>query len=116
MNVVTTMTKRLVVLLSLAIGMTVAAAAADLHTYRAQGVIGEKPDGYVALVAPNAPPDAQAVVQQVNAARRAEYAKIAQQTGTTVEAVGAITARKQIQSLPSGSFFMDGSGRWVRKP
>jgi len=50
-----------------------ARAGAPLDTYRADGVIAERFDGYVEIRASDAPGEARALVADVNARRRALY-------------------------------------------
>ena len=91
------------------------AAAADLGSAKADGWIGEKPDGYIGLVRNDAPADVQALVRDVNAKRRSEYQRIAGRQGaplSEVEKVGGMTA---IEKTRPGHYIMDTSGRWRRK-
>ena len=97
---------------TLAVGAT-PAHALDLDQARAQGLIGERADGYAGVVTPSA--EANALVADVNARRRAAYADIAAKNGTSPEAVGSVTAERLIARLPKGAFVQDASGRWVRK-
>lgn len=91
------------------------AYAATLQSAKDAGWIGEKPDGYLGLVRDEAPADVKALVDDVNAKRRAHYAKIAKQQGVPaaeVEKVGGATA---IEKTSPGHFVMDQQGRWRRK-
>lgn len=91
------------------------AFAATLQSAKDAGWIGEKPDGYLGLVRDEAPADVKALVDDVNAKRRAHYGKIAKQQGVPaaeVEKVGGATA---IEKTRSGHFVMDQQGRWRRK-
>jgi uncharacterized protein YdbL (DUF1318 family) len=95
--------------------LSVNVLAADLGSAKAQGLIGERPDGYLGLVVSNAPADVRALVNDVNAKRRARYQQIAQQTNaplSEVEKVGGATA---IERTERGHFVMDSSGRWIKK-
>lgn len=91
------------------------AMAADLGSAKAQGLIGEKPDGYLGLVVSNAPSDVRALVNDVNNKRRARYQQIARKQNaplSEVEKVGGMTA---IDKTRSGHYVMDSMGRWVKK-
>ncbi len=104
------------VLLGLASALAAGASPAhalDLDQARAQGLIGEQVDGFAGVVTPS--PEANALVADVNARRRAAYADIAAKNATTPEAVAAVTAERLIARLPKGAFVKDASGRWVRK-
>ena len=90
------------------------AAALDLDAAKAQGLVGERTDGYVAAVAPTPSADVQALVADVNAKRKTTYAGIAQQNGTDVDKVAALAAQKMLAKAPAGSWIFD-SGRWYQK-
>ncbi|KAA9132648.1 DUF1318 domain-containing protein [Marinihelvus fidelis] len=89
--------------------------AMDLGQAKSEGLVGEKPDGYLGLVDSGASSDVRALVQDVNAKRRANYQRIAKQQGAPlaeVEKVGGMTA---IDKTQRGHYVMDASGRWVKK-
>jgi uncharacterized protein YdbL (DUF1318 family) len=104
-------------LLAFAVLMSAAtgAWAAPLDDAKAAGLVGERPDGYVAAVSPSPTPDIAALVDQINRKRRAAYQDIAAKTGTPIEQVGALTAEKIAAQAAPGEYFMDASGQWVRK-
>src|SRR5262245_35002705 len=90
-------------------------SAAPLDDAKAAGLIGERPDGFVAAVQPNPPPDIAAIVQQVNAKRRAAYEQIAAEENVSADQVGALAAEKIKRQAPSGEFFMSSDGTWAPK-
>ena len=92
---------------------TIALAQDGLAGAKAQGLIGERPDGLVALVA-SGTPELQAMVARVNAQRvgisrdRVRHRRAARsRTGAGRPAI--------IERLPQGQYFMDASGRWRQK-
>ncbi|MBN8530876.1 MAG: YdbL family protein [Alphaproteobacteria bacterium] len=89
------------------------ALALDLQTARNQGIIGEKTDGYVAVVTPSA--DAQKLAAEVNARRKEEYARISKANGQPVEVVAKVAAESIISKLPAGSLYQDASGAWKKR-
>ena len=91
------------------------ARALTLDEARARGLVGERPDGYVAPVVPDPPPEVRELVERVNAERRRVYEELAAKEGVPVEAVAALTAKKIIRRLPPGAYWMDEQGRWHRK-
>jgi hypothetical protein len=100
--------------------VVLAAAATDawsasLESAKSAGLVGERPDGYIAAVQPNPPPDIAALVQQINAKRRVEYEKIAAREKVPVEQVGALTAEKIKAQAPRGHYFMTTGGSWMQK-
>ena len=110
--------------LLIALSLLVAAgtfAAAPAHAEalddaRAAGQVGERPDGYVALVDANAPASVKSLVDSINRQRRDAYQKIANEKGVPIEQIGALTAEKIIrEKLSPGMFYMDAGGAWKQK-
>jgi uncharacterized protein YdbL (DUF1318 family) len=100
-----------------AVMLPIAAAHADpLDDARAAGVLGERPDGYVDVVSPNATPDIVSLKDQINAQRRKVYEQLAGEKGVPVEEVGALAAEKTIsQKLKPGMYYLNSAGQWVQK-
>lgn len=103
------MTWRVIPMVAVAMVAT-QALALDLHEARAQGMIGEKADGYVAALKPSS--EVNALVSTVNAKRRAEYARISTQNGQPVEVVSKLAAPQIRQGLEAGAKYQDESGSW----
>src|SRR5215813_2940477 len=99
--------------LLLAIGARV--FAAPLDDARAAGLVGERPDGYLAAVQPNPPPDIAALVKEINAKRRAAYEDIAKKQNVPVDEVGALTAEKIKAKARAGEYFLNADGTWTQK-
>ena len=108
---------RLLTALALALALLGAAPAQaiTLDEAKARGYVGERYDGYLALVDPGAPAEVRALVDEVNAKRRARYAEIAQKRGVPVEAVGKLTAEKVINQAAPGTFVMTPKGAWQQR-
>jgi uncharacterized protein YdbL (DUF1318 family) len=92
-----------------------AALAGPLDKPKQDGLIGERPDGYVGFVADTVPADLKKLVDKTNEERKAEYQKVAKQNGTSLEAVEAIFGQKLIARQPSGTYVMTADGKWVKK-
>ena len=90
-------------------------AGAKLDAYRADGVIAERYDGYVEIRASSAPGDARALVADVNAKRRALYTQRAGESNVPVAEVGKVFANKIAGSAPSGTYFRQPGGGYVRR-
>jgi uncharacterized protein YdbL (DUF1318 family) len=71
------------------------AFALELQEARSQGLLREKPDGYVAVV--KSSPEVEALAKEVNAKRLAEYQKISKENGQPVDIVAKLAAQ-QIQA------------------
>lgn len=104
-------------LLALCLALPVAAmslneAMSALGQAKASGQLGEKPDGYLGVVKPGG--QAEAIAQQINQARRAEYERVAQKNGISVSDVEAIAGKKAIDKTPAGQYIQL-NGRWVAK-
>ncbi len=91
------------------------AADLDLDAAKSQGLVGERTDGYVGTVSEPASGPVQAVVDAVNAKRRAVYEEIARKNGTTAEAVAMLAGVKLIERAAVGEWVTNADGTWRRK-
>ncbi len=91
-----------------------AAYADALNDAKAKGYVGERPDGYLGVVSPNAPADAKALVDSINAKRKQRYAKIAAQDGIDTAAVAVLAGTKLRERAQPGHYVMTGSGSWTQ--
>ena len=91
------------------------AAAQSLDQAKAAGEVGERIDGYVGVVDANAPADIRALVDEVNAERKAKYAEIAKERGASVQAVAQIAGQKLIERTAKGGYVMGADGQWRQK-
>lgn len=98
----------------LMIAVAAPAFADPLDDARAAGQIGERPDGLVAAVNPNAPANIKSLVQATNAKRMEKYQQIANEKGVPPAQVGALAGEKIIANLKPGWYYMDASGNWVQ--
>ena len=89
-------------------------AAADLGQAKAAGQLGELMNGYLGLVDPNAPADVKAMMDSINAQRRAAYQSIAAKNGVPVDEVAKMTAQKVIGQAAPGHYVQTPSG-WRRR-
>jgi len=102
--------------LFLALGLLSAPASAiSLDEAKAQGLVGERIDGFVGLVVDNPSADVRALVDQVNAQRRQKYEEVANQRGVPFDAVAKIAGEKQIERTPPGQYIAGPDGRWRQK-
>jgi uncharacterized protein YdbL (DUF1318 family) len=92
------------------------ALAATLEEAKAAGQIGEKQDGYIGLVQSSVPADVAALVESVNAQRRARYEQIATSNGIPVAEVAKLAFERAFEATRSGHFVESAPGQWVRKP
>ncbi len=101
-----------------ALGLLLAAPAlaVTLQEAKDQGLVGERRDGYVGLVAGGgADAGVRALVSEVNAERRARYEQIARDNGIPVEQVAALAWERAVRATRPGHYYQNDGGRWVRK-
>jgi uncharacterized protein YdbL (DUF1318 family) len=103
----------LTVLTLAALLLATPAFALDLHGARAQGLVGEKADGYVTAQQPSA--EVNALVDDVNARRKAEYARISKENGQPLDVVGRVAAESIVGKLESGASYQGADGSWKKK-
>jgi uncharacterized protein YdbL (DUF1318 family) len=89
------------------------AAALDLGQAKSQGLVGERPDGYVGAVSSTPSAEVKALVAEVNAKRKSVYTDIARKRGTSVEAVAALAGQDLIAKAKPGEYVLKGS--WTKK-
>ncbi len=91
------------------------ALAGSLDRPKQEGLIGERPDGYVGFVVDVVPAEVKKLVDRINQERRVEYQGVADETGTSLEAVEALFGEKLIARQPPGTYVMTADGTWISK-
>lgn len=90
-------------------------AAVTLDDARAEGLVGERPDGLVGAVSANAATEVAAMIAEINAARLDSYRRLSSKDGAPVEAVQAIAGEKLMaKARENGWYVMGVNGRWSR--
>ena len=87
--------------------------ALSLDEAKANGLVGEKSNGYLGAVHP-ATAEIQALIDDVNQKRRQAYEDIAKRNGTNVRAVETLAGEKAVQNTKPGNF-VEGPGGWIKK-
>jgi uncharacterized protein YdbL (DUF1318 family) len=87
-----------------------------LDEAKQQGLLGERPDGYLGLAKPAASPDVVSLMKDINNKRRDVYKGIAEKNGTALSAVEALAGKKSIEKTTSGQLIMQPDGTWTPKP
>lgn len=100
----------------LALSLAPPARADRLGELKASGQIGERADGYLGVVAPEASDEIRRFVDSINEKRAVEYQAIAKKRGTTAAVVSALAGEKLVEREPPGHYVMDAEGNWARKP
>jgi len=93
--------------------MTLQQAMSNLGDAKAQGVVGEKPDGYLGVV--NNSNDAAEIVKLINEARQAQYQRLAKDNNIAIADVQAMAGQKAIEKTPSGQYIQVNQ-KWAKKP
>lgn len=107
------MTRLFIMTLAIVAMVTGAAFAMDLNSARRAGLIGEKLDGYAAVV--KAQTGVADLVNDVNNRRKAEYERISKQNGQPVNVVSKLAAEQIINGLPKGTLYQGPDGSWRTK-
>jgi uncharacterized protein len=94
--------------------VAVGAMAADLDQAKRDGLVGERADGFLGLVTSSAPADVVQLVKEVNAKRKAEYERIAEKNGLSLEQVEALAGKKTIEKTRTGDWIFINGG-WQKK-
>ncbi len=89
------------------------AFALSLDEAKANGLVGEKANGYLGAVNP-ANAEAQALIEDVNQKRRQAYEDIAKRNSTNIRAVETLAGEKAIQNTKPGNF-VEGPGGWMQE-
>jgi len=87
--------------------------ALTLDEAKAKGLVGERANGYLGLVAAGSG-EAQALMNEVNQKRRQAYEEIARRNGTNISAVETLAGEKAVQNTKPGNY-VEGPGGWVKK-
>ncbi len=90
-----------------------AVLALDLDAAKAQGLVGEQPNGYLGVV--KATPEAVELVADINDRRRDAYQRIARENGITLDQVSNLAGQKAIERAGSGTYVRTPDGQWVTK-
>lgn len=104
------------VLAAIFLGLALQAAwAMDIGTAKSQGLVGESNNGYLAAVKTPVSAEVQALIDDVNAKRRAEFTSTAAKTGATLEQVRVRFYQLAVERTAPGNYYQDAEGNWQRK-
>jgi hypothetical protein len=90
-----------------------AAQGLDLDRARAEGLVGERPDGY--LAARVSRPGVESLVDRINAERRQRYSQVAASNNVPLSAVERQAGQALIRRLEPGQYYMTSEGQWVQR-
>ncbi|MEM9102506.1 MAG: YdbL family protein [Pseudomonadota bacterium] len=86
--------------------------ALSLDQAKSQGLVGEKPDGYLGAV--KTTPDVKRLISDINGKRKSAYQKIAKQKNVSLKEVEKLGGQKAINKTAKGNFIWRG-GKWIKK-
>jgi hypothetical protein len=89
-------------------------AMSNLGAAKAQGLVGEQPDGYLGVVTKSGN-DTDEIVKFINEARRAQYQRLAKDNSIALPDVEAIAGQKAMEKTQSGQFIQVNK-KWMKKP
>ena len=87
--------------------------ALDLHQAKQQGLIGEQLNGLVGVVRGSG--EVNAIANDINRKRLANYQDIARRTGTSLTVVQSRAGQLNIERTASGHYIQLADGSWQRK-
>ena len=87
----------------------------ELDSAKDSGLVGERMDGYLGIVAKNPPADIKSLVQDINAKRKRAYEEIATEQGQPLHVVEKLMVEKLVKRAAPGHYIMTEDGRWVKK-
>ena len=98
--------------LALSLMISLPALALELGDAKSQGLVGETNAGYLAAVKPSG--EVNKLVESINKQRKAQYQKIAEKNGISLEAVEVRAGKKAIEKTEPGEYVNTGGG-WQKK-
>ena len=92
--------------------VVVSAFALDLSSAKSLGLVGETESGYLAKVSGDG--EVTALVNEINAKRKAQYQNIARENGISLSNVELLAGKKAIEKTPAGQY-VQVAGSWLKK-
>lgn len=85
--------------------------AIDLDTAKADGLVGERADGYLAAVGDSPSAEVRALIDDINGKRKEQYRRIAAKNEIPLADVEALAGKKTIEKTESGGWVLVESWR-----
>jgi len=89
--------------------------ALSLGDAKSKGLVGERPNGYLAAVTGQSSAEVDALIQSVNQQRKQRYQGIAKKNNTTLTAVEILAGKTAIKKTSPGNYIQLPSGQWTKK-
>ncbi|MCZ9277689.1 YdbL family protein [Escherichia albertii] len=87
--------------------------ALTLDEARTQGRVGETLSGYLGVLKTDA--ETQALVNDINAARKANYQQLAKKNNISVDDIARLAGQKLVSRAKSGEYVQGINGKWLQK-
>src|SRR5262249_40593512 len=107
-----------ILVLAIAALLPLASASAQdgaLAAAKAQGQVGEQPDGLIGAVSASPTAPIRAVVERITRERMQLYAQVAQRNSASVPDTQRVFGERLIRETPAGQYYRDSAGRWQRR-
>jgi len=102
-------------LLALSLSLSLPAFALSLDEAKSSGLVGERSTGYLGIVTGNPSSEVKAMVNDINAKRRALYQQKASKAGVATDVMELRTGQRLQEMAPAGEYIQDSNGQWRRK-
>ncbi|RKF22188.1 DUF1318 domain-containing protein [Alginatibacterium sediminis] len=101
------------ILAFLLLALSLQAHALSLDEAKQNGWIGEQTNGLLGIVSHSK--EVGSLVTDINTKRLAQYQKIAQQNGLSIDQVSVLAGKKAIERSDSGEYIQNAAGDWIKK-
>lgn len=91
------------------------AFAMTLDEAKHQGLVGEKTNGYLGSVSGHPNSEVKALIEDINAKRKALYIEKAAKAGVEPKIMEMRTGQRLQQRAPAGEYIQTQDGQWKRK-
>ena len=115
MNVPLRFLNILLITWALVLGPTFPLLALSLSEAKDQGLVGERPSGYLGIVGAAPSSGVEGLVTDINRQRREKYQEIATRNHTNLQAVELLAGKTAIEKTLPGHYVQLPSGNWVKK-
>lgn len=89
--------------------------ALSLNDAKAQGLIGERSNGYLGIVVNRPSPAIKVLVEDINRKRRTAYQNRAQKAGVNLKVIELRIGERLRSRASAGQFVQDAHGQWKQK-
>ena len=108
--------QKILTVFALALSLVATSAwAVSMDEAKAQGLIGERANGYLGIVVSNPSSDIKRLVSDINKKRRAAYKESAASAGVERDIFELRMGQRLLQRTPSGQYIQLQNGNWKKK-